>query len=114
MIRVASVAEIPVGEARHFVIDGADVAVVNAGEFFYAIDDICSHEHFHLTDGDVDVESRTIECPKHGSAFDLESGRALSLPAVLPVKTYGVKVVGEDVMVDVLEPSTDNVAPAGV
>lgn len=114
MIRVASVQDIPVGEARHFIIDGADVAVVNAGEFFYAIDDICSHEHFHLTDGEVDLDTGTIECPKHGSAFDLATGRPLSLPAVLPVKTYGVKVVGDDVMVDVLEPSTDNVATAGV
>ena len=114
MIRVAAVSDIPVGEVRRFVIDGADVAVVNAGEYFYAVDDICSHEHFHLSDGDVDLETATIECPKHGSAFDLETGRPLSLPAVLPVKTYGVKVVGEDVMVDVLEPASDNVAPAGV
>ena len=114
MIRVASASEIPVGEARRFVIDGADVAVVNAGDYFYAVDDICSHEHFHLTDGEVDLDTMTIECPKHGSAFDLATGRALSLPAVLPVRTYGVKVVGDDVMVDVLEPSTDNVAPAGV
>lgn len=114
MIRVASVAEIPVGEARRYLIDGEDVAVVNAGEFFYAIGDICSHEHFHLTDGEVDLVSGTIECPKHGSGFDLATGRPTSLPAVLPVRTYGVKVVGDDVMVDVLEPSTDNVAPAGV
>ena len=114
MIRVASVGEIPVGEARRFTLDGAEVSVVNAGEYFYAVDDICSHEHFHLSDGEVDLDAGTIECPKHGSAFDLATGRALSLPAVLPVKSYGVKVVGDDVMVDVLEPSTDNVAPAGV
>ena len=114
MIRVASISEIPVGEARHFRVDGDEIAVVNAGDYLYAISDICSHEYFHLSDGEVDLEAGTIECPKHGSGFDLETGRPSSLPAVLPVRTYGVKVVGEDVMVDVLEPATDNVTPAGV
>jgi 3-phenylpropionate/trans-cinnamate dioxygenase ferredoxin subunit len=114
MTRVAAIGEIPVGEARRFVIDGEEVAVINAGDYLYALADICSHEHFHLSDGEVDLDTSTIECPKHGSAFDLESGRALSLPAVLPVRTYGVKLVGEDVIVDVLEPASDNVAPAGV
>ncbi|MEA2684161.1 MAG: 3-phenylpropionate/trans-cinnamate dioxygenase ferredoxin component [Chloroflexota bacterium] len=114
MIRVASITEIPVGEARRFLVDGNEVAVVNAGSYLYAVDDICSHEHFHLSDGEVDLVSGTIECPKHGSGFDLQTGRPTSLPAVLPVRTYGVKLVGEDVMVDVLEPASDNVAPAGV
>lgn len=106
MIRVASITEIPVGEARHFEIEGEEVAIVNAGAYLYAVSDVCSHEYFHLSDGEVDVDNHTIECPKHGSAFDLETGRPLSLPAVLPVRTYGVKLVGEDVMVDVLEPVT--------
>jgi len=114
VIRVASIGEIPVGEARHFVVDGEEVAVVNVGGYLYAVGDVCSHEYFHLSDGEVDVSSGTIECPKHGSAFELSSGRPLSLPAVLPVRTYGVKLVGDDVMVDVLEPASDNVAPAGV
>lgn len=114
MIRVGSISEIPVGEARLFVVDGQEIAVVNAGSYLYAVDDICSHEHFHLSDGEVDLDSKTIECPKHGSGFDLETGRPTSLPAVLPVRTYGVKLVGEDVMVDVLEPASDNMAAAGV
>ncbi|MDQ6747845.1 MAG: non-heme iron oxygenase ferredoxin subunit [Candidatus Dormibacteraeota bacterium] len=112
MIRVASIHDIPAGEARRFVIDGDDVAVVNAGDHLYAIGDICSHEHFHLSDGEVDLAVGTIECPKHGSAFDLQDGRPLSLPAVLPVRTYGVRLVGEDVMVDVME-SSGSVARAG-
>jgi 3-phenylpropionate/trans-cinnamate dioxygenase ferredoxin subunit len=114
MIRVASITEIPVGEARRFTVDGEEIAIVNAGEYLYAVNDICSHEYFHLSDGEVDLEARTIECPKHGSGFDLQTGRPTSLPAVLPVRTYGVKVVGEDVVVEVLEPAADNVAPAGV
>jgi len=114
LIRVASISQIPVGEARHFEVEGEEIVIVNAGAYLYAISDVCSHEYFHLSDGEVDLDTTTIECPKHGSTFDLASGRPLSLPAVLPVRTYGVKLVGEDVMVDVLEPASDNVAPAGV
>ena len=111
MIRVASISEIPVGEARRFLVEGDDIAIVNAGDHLYAVDDICSHEHFHLSDGEVDLEANTIECPKHGSAFDLETGRALSLPAVLPVRTYGVRLVGEDVIVEVMETASGGAVP---
>ncbi len=102
MIRVAAEGDIPVGEARRFNVDGDDVAVVNAGGHLYAVGDICSHEHFHLSDGDVDADALTIECPKHGSAFDLESGMPRSLPAILPVRTYGVRVTGGEVFVEAL------------
>ena len=108
MIRVASVSEIPDGAVQRVQVGEDEIAIVNAGGSFYAINDICSHEHFHLSDGEVDVDELTIECPKHGSAFSLETGEPRSLPAILPVTTYGVRVVGEDVMVEVLD-----TAPSG-
>ena len=104
MIQVALADEIPVGEARRFTVGDREVAVVNAGGHFYAVDDICSHEHFHLSDGEVDVDELTIECPKHGSQFSLEDGHPRSLPAVLPVPVYGVRVVDGAVFVEVLQP----------
>jgi 3-phenylpropionate/trans-cinnamate dioxygenase ferredoxin subunit len=103
MIRVASVGEIPVGGVKHVEIDGEEVAVINAGDHFYAISDVCSHEYALLSEGEVDVERGTIECPKHGSLFDYTTGRPVTLPAVLPVKTYGVRVQGDDVLVEVIE-----------
>ena len=102
MTRVAAVEEIPEGESRRFVVEGDEVAVVNAGGHFYAVADICSHERFHLSDGFVDSDELTIECPKHGSAFSLETGQPQSLPAILPVRTYGVRVIGGEIIVEVL------------
>lgn len=102
MTRVAAVGDIPDGEARRFLVDGEEVAIVNAGGHYYAVGDICSHEHFHLSDGEVDLEALTLECPKHGSAFDLATGEPQSLPAILPVPVYGVRVVGQDIEVEVL------------
>jgi 3-phenylpropionate/trans-cinnamate dioxygenase ferredoxin subunit len=103
LIRVARLEEIPVGEAHRVSVEDREIAVVNAGNHLYAVDDICSHEHFHLSDGEVDLDTLTIECPKHGSQFSLETGAPRSLPAVLPVRTYGVRVVDGEVWLEALD-----------
>jgi len=101
-VRVCAVAEVPVGEARRFAVDGREVAVVNLGDDgLRAIDAVCSHEHFYLDEGDVDVDEATIECPKHGSEFDIETGAARTLPAIKPVQTFPVTVTDNDVWIEV-------------
>src|SRR5258708_39847116 len=104
LVRVASIEEIPEGSSKHVEVEGEEIAVVNAGGVLYAVSDICSHEYFHLSDGEVDVDELTIECPKHGSSFSLESGAPRSLPAVLPGRTYGGRPQGGDGMVEILGP----------
>jgi 3-phenylpropionate/trans-cinnamate dioxygenase ferredoxin subunit len=65
------------------------------------VDAVCSHAHYYLDEGEVDVEERTIECPKHGSTFDLETGKPTSLPALVPVEAFAVKVDDDEVMIEV-------------
>jgi 3-phenylpropionate/trans-cinnamate dioxygenase ferredoxin subunit len=78
------------------------VAVVNLGdEGFRAVDAICSHEHYYLDEGEVDVDLETIECPKHGSTFDLDTGKARTLPAIKPVDVFPVTVTDDDVLIEV-------------
>ena len=101
-VRVCDVTDVPAGEARRFAVDGREVAVVNLGDDgFRAVDAVCSHEHFYLDEGDVDPDEGTIECPKHGSLFDVTSGKPLGLPAVKPVATFPVTVTGSDVWIEV-------------
>ena len=101
-IRVCSVDDVPEGEARRFAVDGRLVAVVNLGdEGFRAVDAICSHEHYYLDEGEVDVDLETIECPKHGSTFDLDTGNARTLPAIKPVDVFPVTVTDDDVLIEV-------------
>jgi 3-phenylpropionate/trans-cinnamate dioxygenase ferredoxin subunit len=101
-IRVCSVGDVPAGEARRFTIDGRLVAVVNLGdEGFHAVDAVCSHEHYYLDEGEVDVDEGTIECPKHGSLFDVDSGKPMGLPAVKPVDTFPLTVTDDDVWIEV-------------
>ena len=99
---VARAADIPEGEARRFELDGHEIAVVNCGdEGFRAVDDVCSHAHFHLSEGEVDCDFGTIECPKHGSTFDLNTGKPRTLPATMPVRAYPVKLEGDDILIEV-------------
>ena len=102
LVKVAGAGDIPEGEARGFAVDGHEIAVVNLGDGeFRAVDDICSHAHSHLSEGEVDTDFETIECAKHGSTFDLNSGRPTTLPAATPVRVFPVKVEGDDIMIEV-------------
>ncbi len=112
-VRVTSVAEIPEGTVKRVEVDGEEIAVVHVNGSFYAIGDICSHEHYHLSDGEIDPDDLTIECPKHGSVFRLTDGRPLSLPAVLPVPVYGIRVQGDDVLVELISGGASEPQPAG-
>ena len=97
-------ADVPEGQARRYPVDGQQVAVVNLGDKgFRAVDAVCSHAHYFLDEGELDVEDETIECPKHGSTFDLNTGRPRTLPATQPVDAFAVKVEGDDVMIEMPE-----------
>jgi 3-phenylpropionate/trans-cinnamate dioxygenase ferredoxin component len=102
LLKVARAGDIPEGEARGFTVDGREIAVANLGDGQYrAVADICSHQHAHLSEGEVDVDFETIECPKHGSTFDLETGKPRALPATMPVRAYNVKVEDDEILIEV-------------
>jgi 3-phenylpropionate/trans-cinnamate dioxygenase ferredoxin subunit len=100
----------PEGGIRRVEIDGTPIAVVRVDDRVYAVNDICSHANVSLSGGEVDLDECAIECPKHGSLFALETGEALSLPAVRPIATYSVHLDGDDVSVDVDVPASDEAA----
>jgi 3-phenylpropionate/trans-cinnamate dioxygenase ferredoxin subunit len=100
-VRVCSASDIAEGEARRFAIGDRLVAIVNLGdEGFRAIDAICSHAKYYLDEGEVDVDFETIECPKHGSTFDLNSGKPRTLPATQPVDVFPVTTDGDDILIE--------------
>jgi len=91
-IDVCSAAELQAGQSRLVEVDGRKVGVFNAGGELYAIEDRCSHDDGPLAEGEFDPETRTVECPRHGSLFDLTTGRPRTLPAYLPVDTFPIRV----------------------
>lgn len=91
-VAVGRAADIPPGHAARVEIDGVPVAIFNCDGHFYALDDTCSHQEASLSEGDLDLDRCVIECPLHGSSFDLRTGDPLTLPAVEPVHAHQVEV----------------------
>ena len=73
------------------------IAVVRNGESYFAIEDICTHDGAPLTGGEI--EGDQIICPRHGARFCLRTGEALTLPAVMPLPTYPLRIDGDDIYV---------------
>lgn len=96
---VCAASELAVGERRRIEADGIQILVVNCDGEFLAIEDRCSHDGAPLDDGPLNCAAGTIECPRHGSLFDLHSGRPKTLPAYLPVEVFDVELDGDRVIV---------------
>jgi 3-phenylpropionate/trans-cinnamate dioxygenase ferredoxin subunit len=97
-VRVCSVGDVPPGTAKRVDVDGLRLCVVHLDGEFRVIGDECSHADYSLSEGDVWVDDREIECPKHGSTFSLDTGEPQTLPATQPVPVYSVRVDGDDVI----------------
>ena len=101
LIDVAPVDEFPPGSVKIVHAGSVAVGVFNLDGEYCAIEDRCSHDDGPLAEGDFDPEDRVVVCPRHGSRFDICSGRPLSLPAYEPVDTFPVVVQDGWVKVDI-------------
>ncbi len=89
LIDLCAVNDIPVGSGRAFTVGERRIAVFRVNDTeVYAIDDRCSHDEASLSEGDLDADEMCVECPMHGSLFDLRTGKPRTLPAFAPVATY--------------------------
>ena len=100
-IEVAPVDELPPGTMRLVPAGDLTIGVYNCGGELYAIEDRCSHDDGPLAEGDWDRDDCTVICPRHGSHFDLRTGRPLTLPAFEPVDVFEVVVDDGWIKVDV-------------
>jgi 3-phenylpropionate/trans-cinnamate dioxygenase ferredoxin component len=100
-LHVAPLEELPPGTMRLVDHEPHRVGVYNCGGKLLAIEDRCSHDDGPLCLGHWDTETCTIACPRHGANFDLDTGKALSLPAFLPVRTFPVRIEDGVVVVEV-------------
>jgi 3-phenylpropionate/trans-cinnamate dioxygenase ferredoxin subunit len=100
-IDVCPVDELAEGELRTVEWEDVEIMVVNCGGELLAIEDRCSHDDGPRAAGEVDPARCTVECPRHGSLFDLRSGKPLTLPAYEPVDSFPVTVEDGIVRVEV-------------
>jgi 3-phenylpropionate/trans-cinnamate dioxygenase ferredoxin subunit len=98
-IRAAAVSDILPGRVKTVEVGDEDVALCNVDGQIYAIADVCSHDDGPLGEGYLLGEE--IECPRHGARFNVRSGEVKTLPAIMPIPTFDVRIEGDDILVDV-------------
>lgn len=89
-IDVGAAGDLASGERAFVESQGVSVVIFNIAGQFFAIEDRCSHDDGPLGDGLL--EDHKVICPRHGAEFDVRNGAALTMPAVLPVLSYEVRV----------------------
>jgi 3-phenylpropionate/trans-cinnamate dioxygenase ferredoxin subunit len=100
-IAVCPAAELTPGQMRLVEHDGVKIGVFNCEGNLYAIEDRCSHDNGPLAEGEFDAAACTVECPRHGSLFDLSTGRPKTLPAFQPVQTFSVAIEDDTITLEV-------------
>ena len=101
VIDICPVEELPPGEHRLVEWEDLEIGIFNCDGTLYAIEDRCSHDNGTLADGELDQEACTVECPRHGSIFDLRTGTPKTLPAYVPVETFDVRVEDDMIKLEV-------------
>lgn len=105
MTKVATLDELPDQLPHRVDVDGVPVCLVRLGDAVKAVHDTCSHQQWSLAEGMV--WGNGIECSLHGSTFDLDTGEPQALPANRPIPTFPVEIDGDQVLVDVANPTND-------
>jgi 3-phenylpropionate/trans-cinnamate dioxygenase ferredoxin component len=90
-VDIAPASELPNGERLFIEVESRAIVIFNIADQFFAIGDICTHDDGPLGDGDL--EGFNIVCPRHGGEFDVQTGKAMQMPAVVDIPAYPVKIV---------------------
>ena len=101
MIEICRIDELPPGERKLVEWDDLEIGIFNCGGELLPIEDRCSHDDGDLVAGEFDPETCTVECPRHGSLFDLRTGKPKTLPAYTPVDTFPVHVDDDTIRLEV-------------
>lgn len=100
-ITVIRAEELKPGQVQVFEVEDEFVAVANVDGEFCAFADICTHDDGPLVEGKL--EGQVVKCPRHGARFDVCTGKVLSLPAVVPLPVFDVRVLDGEVQVRLAE-----------
>ena len=96
-VTVAKAGDLSPGEMMYVEVGDEPVCLINLDGEYFALNDICTHQDASLSDGTIEGEE--LECPLHGGVFNIRTGEPVAFPVVVPVETYRVRVVGDEVQV---------------
>ncbi len=98
-VRLCAESEVGLGTVRRFEVEGGPIALARCAAGLRAVRDVCSHENYPLSEGEVFAEECEIECLRHGSTFSLLDGEPQSLPATRPITLVPLEVDADGVWV---------------
>lgn len=96
-VTIAREGEVKKGKVKTFNVNGQRIALCNVDGTFFATQDLCTHDGGPLGEGEL--WDHEIECPRHGGRFDVRTGAVTALPPMFPIKTYPVRVEGDEIQV---------------
>jgi 3-phenylpropionate/trans-cinnamate dioxygenase ferredoxin subunit len=96
-VRATQITDVMPGIVKVVDVEGRRIAICNVAGRYFAVDDVCTHDGGPLGSGRLC--DGQIECPRHGGRFDVETGRAVVLPAVMAIRTYALRVIGTEARV---------------
>ncbi len=100
-VEIAPASELPNGERLFVELGDKPVVIFNIAGQYFAIGDICTHDDGPLGDGVL--EGDNIVCPRHGAEFDIKTGKAMAMPAVIDIPAYPVQVRDGNIFVGILK-----------
>ena len=97
-VKAAKVSDVLPGGVKVVEVGEESIALCNVDGEIYAVANVCSHDDGPLGEGCLLGDE--IECPRHGARFDVRTGAVRSLPAIIPIPAFEVKIEGDDIWVD--------------
>lgn len=89
-VEIAPASELPNGERLFIDLGDKPIVIFNIAGQYFAIGDVCTHDDGPLGDGVI--EGDHVVCPRHGAEFDIRTGQAVQMPAVVDIPAYPVQV----------------------
>ena len=99
LVAIGKASDVNSGQMKSFTVNGKRILVANVSGTFFAAQDICTHDGGTLSDGELVGDD--IECPRHAARFSAQTGQVRALPAILPIKTFPVKIENDEIKVSV-------------
>lgn len=96
-VKVAELDELPPGDMKMVEVGGEQILLANVGGNIWACDNICTHAGAPLSEGELDEDQ--IECPLHGSVFNVVTGEVIGPPATEGLQLFQVAIEGQDILV---------------
>ncbi len=96
---VATLSELLDGEVTQIEYKDAVVGLYRVGDEVFALCDVCTHEEAYLSEGEFEADDYEVECPLHGSRFDVRDGSVRILPATKAAKVHPVRIEGDEVLI---------------